>query len=138
MFLFNKILITALVFLFGLHPALFAGEAHLQARQNNLNHYFLMHFGAASDSLSDPWLGSDKGLHLAGSLMCTVAVSQSMQRFGHTTKERARIIGASFSLGLGLGKEVHDGCRTDNFFSYKDLLADCLGIALGWGLLTIP
>ena len=85
----------------------------------------------------DRWLGRDKGLHFVGSMISTVAVGKTSQRFFDQSAERSVKIGAGFTFALGLGKEVWDSTQKNNKFSYKDLTADILGILMGSVLLNI-
>ncbi len=80
---------------------------------------------------NDPWLGVDKGLHFVGSLMATVAVSKSVQRFAGQPESRSVVYGFGVSMSLGLLKEIWDGKRPGHFFSLRDLTADLAGSALG-------
>jgi uncharacterized protein YfiM (DUF2279 family) len=77
-----------------------------------------------------PWLGSDKTLHLAGSL----AIAASLRVEGRS--ERAA---AGLTLGLGLAKELYDAAwkpaGRGRGASRKDLVMDLLGAAAGIMLL---
>jgi uncharacterized protein YfiM (DUF2279 family) len=44
--------------------------------------------------------------------------------------------GATFSLGIA--KEFYDKSRSENHFSWKDLLADVVGIGAGFIILNQP
>ncbi len=80
---------------------------------------------------ADPWLGVDKGLHFVGSLMATVAVSKSMQRFAAYPASRSVAYGFGVSMSLGTVKEIWDSRRPGHFFSIRDLTADLAGSMLG-------
>jgi len=84
----------------------------------------------------DGWFSYDKGYHLLGSFMMTIAADKSLNQFTGTKEEQARVWAASFTFGFGLGKELFDATRPGNHFSWKDLLADLAGITLGLVLLN--
>jgi putative lipoprotein len=93
---------------------------------------------AVAREFIDSWFSRDKGLHLAGSLMTTVAISKSLQHFGNTSSARASYWGVGLSFSLGLGKEIYDHRKPSNRFSYKDLTADIVGIVIGVIIVSIP
>ena len=80
----------------------------------------------------DRWLGPDKFWHFSASF-ATVGASY------HLCKNRLNCdapIPASVALGgtaaLGITKEFCDLAGPDRHFSYKDLVADLVGIAFGY------
>ena len=80
---------------------------------------------------SDKWLAPDKLEHLAVSAFLS-GVSYSVFRdFYCNKKESSAYFSVSLTLGLGLGKEFYDQRTPAGKFSYKDLVADVLGAALG-------
>lgn len=81
-------------------------------------------------SFNDPWIAKDKAQHFLGSFIATGVSTLSLQRFTDLNKEKSLHLGVSFSFTLGLGKELYDSTKKNNFFSYKDLIADLLGIGL--------
>ncbi len=87
--------------------------------------------------LRDRWIAPDKGLHLLGSMMATVAFAKTQQQQFNVPFTAAKNRALVFSISLGLGKEFWDSTKKNNFFSWKDLTADCLGIVLGRALLEI-
>lgn len=86
---------------------------------------------------NDQWFSRDKGLHFAGSLITTVLVSQSLQKTDVSGKTSSSVAAVSFSFSLGLGKEIIDGTKRGNHFSWKDLTADVAGIAVGFLLIKV-
>ena len=86
---------------------------------------------------SDKWLAMDKGYHLVGSIIASTGISNSCLRFAKIKKEKAVIIGAGFTFALGLSKEFYDSRHQNNFFSWKDLTADLVGILIGSLILQI-
>ncbi len=88
---------------------------------------------STSDTLLKPdrWLARDKLEHLAASAFFS-GVSYSICRdFYYNRKEASLYFSASFTLGLGVGKEIYDRKQPGGRFSYKDLAADIAGIGLG-------
>lgn len=90
-----------------------------------------------NEEISDRWIAPDKGLHLLGSMMLTIAGSKTLrQNFGlksHSSTKWAM----GFTFCLGFGKEVRDSTRPHNIFSWKDLTADVLGILIGRTILEL-
>jgi uncharacterized protein YfiM (DUF2279 family) len=86
---------------------------------------------------TDRWIAVDKGYHLIGSILSTTGISNSCMQFADIKKEKSIRIGAGFTFALGLSKELWDGHKKDNIFSWKDLTADVLGILIGTALLQI-
>jgi uncharacterized protein YfiM (DUF2279 family) len=85
----------------------------------------------ASTIHSDSWFSVDKGYHLIGSLISTTGITNSALQFAKFDKEESLYAGAGFTFALGLGKELWDGHKADNRFSWKDLTADMIGILIG-------
>ncbi|MEL6616474.1 MAG: hypothetical protein AAFQ43_12100 [Bacteroidota bacterium] len=85
-------------------------------------------YGAAADD----WLGRDKALHLGVSFGLTVGAHAALREGSDVEVAAARPLAAGFALGLGLAKELADERRQRRpLFSWKDLAADALGVALG-------
>jgi uncharacterized protein YfiM (DUF2279 family) len=86
---------------------------------------------------TDRWLSPDKGYHAMGSMISTTFIGQiSKNGFGNST-EQSKIIGAGTTFALGLAKEIYDSGKTKNYFSWKDLTANGVGIIIGVLLLGI-
>ncbi len=79
----------------------------------------------------DQWWAPDKGLHLIGSMMVTVGTAKTLEQQFALSRSQSRKWAMGFSFSLGLGKELRDSRQKHNFFSWKDLMADALGIVLG-------
>ncbi len=81
--------------------------------------------------ISDKWVAWDKVKHLGVSTFLS-GVSYSVFRdFYYNKKESSIYFSATLTLGAGLGKELYDKRTPHGYFSYKDLVADILGIGLG-------
>ncbi len=91
----------------------------------------------AKPVVTDSWNSPDKGQHLLGSMMLTIATAKSLQRFYDYDDRQAQVSAMTFTLSVGIGKEVLDYFRPGHVSSYKDLLADCLGVLLGQAILQM-
>ena len=86
--------------------------------------------------ISDKWLAWDKAEHLGVSAFLS-GVSYSVFRdFYHNRKESSIYFSAILTFSAGLGKEFYDKKTPKGRFSYKDLVADILGIGLGLWIAT--
>ena len=85
----------------------------------------------SSQIIRDDWFSYDKGYHLLGSFMLTVAGTKTFQEFTDKNAHSSKVWAVSITLAFGLGKELYDSTRMINHFSFKDLIADIVGITLG-------
>lgn len=90
-----------------------------------------------NEEIVDRWIAPDKGLHLLGSMMLTVAGSKTLQQNFGVKSQASKTWAMSFTFCLGVGKEVRDSTRPHNIFSWKDLTADIIGILIGRGILEL-
>jgi uncharacterized protein YfiM (DUF2279 family) len=86
--------------------------------------------------ISDRWLAWDKVEHLGISAYLSIVSYKIYHDFYHNRKEPSLYFSSGLSFSLGLGKEVYDEKKPDGKFSYKDLVADILGIGLGLWIAT--
>ncbi len=94
----------------------------------------LLFFATASaqeKAAKDQWLSFDKFQHFFLSTHLTVLSYEVYHRSYHNTKESSRYFSSGLVLSFGVGKEVADSHKSKGKFSYKDLVADGLGIILG-------
>ncbi len=84
-----------------------------------------------SFTISDSWFSRDKAHHFLLSAFLASAGYYYSREINRNSDMRARTIGVSFSLSLGIFKEIRDGMQRKNNFSWKDLAADFLGTGLG-------
>ena len=85
---------------------------------------------SSSNRFQDDWFGEDKAHHAVMSFMLTwggTMIHDLMHDHGSNQDIRA---GAGFSITLGLAKEIRDSRMSNNRFSWKDIAADLLGIAM--------
>jgi len=82
-------------------------------------------------TLSDPMFGRDKVHHFLSSAFLTTAGYYFCREEKGFSRVASCQGGVSFSLSLGLLKEIRDGRQPGNAFSVKDLFANILGTAVG-------
>ncbi len=89
-----------------------------------------------NDSCGDSWFGKDKGDHLVMSAFFTGLGYYGAQKLGNRSADASRHMAAGFALTIGLSKEAYDKFSKQGMPSAKDILADVLGIFLGYLMLT--
>jgi uncharacterized protein YfiM (DUF2279 family) len=75
----------------------------------------------------DRWFGADKVKHFFMSAFVE-SVTYSALRGAHVRHDQALIAASSFTLGVGIGKEIYDH-HSYGHFSVKDLTWDAAGNA---------
>jgi len=128
----NAFLIAVLVIIIQSGNFLYADE-----RPDPLKSY-LRSFGKEKTSgRQDLWFSPDKGYHVLGSMIGTTLVGQiSIKHFNNSMK-KSQLIAAGTTITIGFAKEIYDSERPDNYFSWKDLAADGVGIIIGIILLGL-
>ncbi len=93
---------------------------------------------ARSDTseIRDRWLAWDKLEHFGVSAYLSAISYNIYHDFYHNRTESSLYFSGGLTFGLGLGKEIYDEKRPNGKFSYKDLVADILGIGLGLWVAT--
>jgi putative lipoprotein len=91
-----------------------------------------------SDTLEicDRWLAWDKVEHFGISAYLSFVSYKIYHDFYHNHKESSLYFSSGLTFSLGLGKEIYDEKTPNGKFSYKDLVADILGIGLGLWIAT--
>lgn len=80
----------------------------------------------------DRWIARDKALHTGGSFLLVLSGQYVLTDKARLSNAEALPVSAGTTLALGLLKEVADSRRPRGpHFSWRDLAADALGIALG-------
>ncbi len=77
----------------------------------------------------DPWPGKDKFQHFLVSAFLTGYTYLALKESLDVSKDHATVWGGSVSLSIGIGKEAFDLKSKKGHASFKDLLADVLGVA---------
>lgn len=88
---------------------------------------------APADSLRPPdrWIARDKALHAAGGLLITLSAQYVLTDKLDLPNGRALPVAAGSAMALGLLKEAADARRpVGAHFSWRDLAADAVGVAL--------
>lgn len=85
----------------------------------------------------DQWFGQDKAHHFMSSAFLTGFSYYVMKQELDQTHEAATLSAVSFSFTIGLAKEIYDGVSGKGTPSFKDIVADVAGIAVGFLILNI-
>jgi uncharacterized protein YfiM (DUF2279 family) len=86
----------------------------------------------------DSWFGFDKVQHVSFSFLWTLGTQYVVVNKGRLSEPQALPISISTSAALGLSKELYDLHRgPQRLFSYRDLVADGVGILLAVGLILL-
>ncbi len=86
--------------------------------------------------VSDKWMSWDKLEHLGVSAFFSGVFYNMFHDFYNNDRKSSTCFSATLTLSLGLGKEFYDRKTPPGRFSYKDLVADIVGIGLGWWIAT--
>lgn len=91
-----------------------------------------------SDTLKicDRWLAWDKVEHFGISAFLSATSYEIFRDFYHNNQKSSLCFSGALTFSMGVGKEVYDEKRPNGKFSYKDLVADILGIGLGLWIAT--
>jgi uncharacterized protein YfiM (DUF2279 family) len=87
---------------------------------------------------SDSFLKTDKAKHFIMSSISTVFIHQICHKNLDINNKDSKVIAGSMTMGLGVLKEFWDKFRKKRKFSWKDLIADVGGIAVGFILVNQP
>jgi len=102
----------------------------------NLVYSFLIAFSLMNPK-NDKWIAKDKALHFFCSAAITgLAFHSTYNQLGYE-KEDARIFSISLSGLTGIGKEFLDSKKKTSSSSWRDLVADGMGILAGVLIFTI-
>ncbi len=85
----------------------------------------------AEKTQPDNWLALDKLQHLLISAHLSLYTYKVSLESYNNTSSTARAQAVGLVISIGIGKELMDSDKPDDRFSYKDLIADALGIGLG-------
>jgi uncharacterized protein YfiM (DUF2279 family) len=80
---------------------------------------------------TDDWLGTDKLQHAVFSAHLTLLSYKALRQSYHNTPGSSRAGAIFVVFSLGASKEVADSRKPNDRFSYKDLIADAVGIGVG-------
>jgi uncharacterized protein YfiM (DUF2279 family) len=80
----------------------------------------------------------DKAQHFMGSMISTVLFYKIFQDPLQMENSSSKVLAVGITLGLGISKEIYDSSKSKGRFSWRDLLADMAGIAVGLVLVNQP
>ncbi len=87
--------------------------------------------------IKDRWLAKDKADHFVTSAFLTGMGFYAARQEMDYSLSASKNVGIGFSLSLGIAKEIYDGTSQRGIASWKDLVADVLGIGFGYLLISI-
>lgn len=122
------------LFLFLSLPLLSRGERGMQWKPAALNGWRL----ETEQQREDPWLAMDKFLHLAASASITGLSYHVYHCQYHNAVDPSICFSLSIATASGVGKELYDVKIRRTGWSWKDIAADGIGIALGYLLFIHP
>ncbi len=86
----------------------------------------------------DPWLSRDKGAHFAASAFLA-SVGYYLARREQNWRDRpSQVFSVSLALAFGVGKELWDRFSRRGQASFRDLVADIVGVTLAVNLVRFP
>lgn len=86
----------------------------------------------------DKYLAPDKAKHFTASMISSIFFYKIFENQLKVDESQAKVYSVSFTVSLGVAKEFYDKSRPRNYFSWKDILADLTGIAVGLILINQP
>jgi uncharacterized protein YfiM (DUF2279 family) len=84
----------------------------------------------------DSWFGKDKFAHLTASAFLYCWQYELLDKPFQLDENDLTVWSLSLTLLWGVGKELYDMTKEDNFFSYKDLAFDILGCIAGMVIIS--
>ena len=85
---------------------------------------------SASVQQPDRWQAPDKYSHMTISAFLTAGQFFVLHEQMRVSERRALSIAVTTTAAIGIAKEIYDGVSGKGTPSFKDLIADCVGIAL--------
>jgi len=90
--------------------------------------------GARAENINNPkdddkWLAPDKLKHFSTSLFMTTTLFYGQSRIFNVQAERANQKAVGLTISLGVLKEWRDSRQPENYFSWRDLAIDILGVS---------
>ena len=144
------LLIGGLLLSFGLHATTVTAAAPSPSSPDRLAPpltppavAFELRYGASPSPLgprrnrTDPWLGRDKALHVAGSALWTLSTQYVLVNKAGWTEGDALPVSIASAATVGITKEILDTTRPTGTASGRDLAANAVGIALAAGLIVL-
>ena len=114
----------------------FAGSAKSQLKNTSQKQLKVYNFSKIKITFNDSWFGRDKAHHFLTSAFLATSGYYYCREEKFLSGFHSQQGAICFSISLGLFKEVKDGLKPGNVFSFQDLIADVLGTALGVVLIS--
>ncbi|MBN1480394.1 hypothetical protein EH223_20300 [candidate division KSB1 bacterium] len=86
-------------------------------------------------STHETWFAQDKVHHFMVSAFLTGLSYYACKQEFDFSEEKTSVASISFSLSLGIAKEVYDGVSGKGTPSFKDVIADVAGVAVGFAII---
>ena len=81
--------------------------------------------------VKDDWIAIDKVQHFSYSLLISLGCQYVLVNKMNNTEKSSLPISSAFSFSTGLLKELNDQKGNSGFFSFKDMVANFVGIMVG-------
>lgn len=88
-------------------------------------------FAEKKPEVKDDWIAIDKVQHFSYSLLISLGCQYVLVNKMKNTEKSSLPISSAFSFSTGLLKELNDQKGKDGFFSFKDMVANFVGIMVG-------
>lgn len=92
---------------------------------------------AAQDRPATPWIARDKALHLSYSALWTLSSQYVLAHKTALSHNESIPWALTSGFAVGLAKELYDGRHPQNFFSWRDMTANAVGIGLAAALIAL-
>ena len=113
--------ILAILFFSGLAVC---NESNISYEVNNE----IENFAEKKSDVKDDWIAIDKVQHFSYSLLISLGCQYVLVNKMNNTEKSSLPISSAFSFATGLLKELNDQKGKDGFFSFKDMVANFVGI----------
>lgn len=88
-------------------------------------------FAEKKPDVKDDWIAIDKVQHFSYSLLISLGCQYILVNKMNNTEKFSLPISSAFSFSTGLLKELNDQKGKNGFFSFKDMVANFVGIMVG-------
>ena len=88
-------------------------------------------FSEKKPEVKDDWIAIDKVQHFSYSLLISLGCQYVLVNKMNNTEKSSLPISSAFSFSAGLLKELNDQKGNNGFFSFKDMVANFVGIMVG-------
>ena len=99
-------------------------ESNISFKVNNE----IENFAEKKSDVKDDWIAIDKVQHFSYSLLISLGCQYVLVNKMNNTEKSSLPISSAFSFSTGLLKELNDQKGKNGFFSFKDMVANFVGI----------